>query len=44
MSEMPEVPEMPTTMLLPYNRRLLPLVKAGDCTGMNQNGKRAKVG
>ena len=47
MSEMPEIPEMHTTMLLPYNRRLLPLVKAGDgmgCTRMGSEPRWDKMG
>ena len=32
-----------TTMLLPYNRKLLPLVGVREGMGMNKNGRRAKV-
>ena len=44
MSEVPEVPEVPTTMLLPYNRRLLPLVGEGDGMEMNQKGGEPRWG
>ena len=44
MYEVPEVPQVPMTRLLPFNQRLLHLVGAGDGMEMNQNGRRAKVG
>ena len=33
----------PTNMLLPYNRRLLPLLGAGYGLGIGHDGRRAKV-